>query len=54
VLFDKYNDGKYGAVVSRDLLTWKDISDEVKVPVGLRHGTVFMISAKEFEDFFGH
>jgi hypothetical protein len=52
VLFDKYNDGKYGAVASSDLVNWKDISDQVKVPKGLRHGTVFMLSAEEFRRFF--
>jgi hypothetical protein len=51
VLFDKYADGKYGAVASTDLVKWKDISDAVQVPAGLRHGTVFMVSAKEFELF---
>lgn len=54
VLFDKYNDGKYGAVASTDLVNWKDISDQVKVPEGLRHGTVFLLSAEEFRQFFAH
>jgi hypothetical protein len=53
VLFDKYSDGKYGAVASSDLVNWKDISDQVNVPEGLRHGTVFMMSAEEFRQFFG-
>jgi hypothetical protein len=52
VLFDKYNDGKYGAVASADLVNWNDISDQVNVPEGLRHGTVFMVSAEEFKLFF--
>jgi hypothetical protein len=51
VLFDKYADGKYGAVASIDLVNWKDISDAVQVPQGLRHGTVFMVSAEEFAAF---
>ena len=49
VLFDKYADGKYGAVASTDLVNWTDISDAVQVPAGLRHGTVFMVSAEEFD-----
>jgi hypothetical protein len=49
VLFDKYADGKYGAVASLGLKNWTDISDQVQVPKGLRHGTVFMVSAAEFD-----
>jgi hypothetical protein len=54
VLFDKYNDRKYGAVTSSDLVNWQDISDQVQVPEGLRHGTVFMVSAEEFRLLFAH
>ncbi len=49
VLFDKYADGKYGAVASTDLKNWTDISDQIQVPKGLRHGSVFMVSAAEFD-----
>jgi hypothetical protein len=49
VYFDKYRNGQYGAVTSTDLKTWKDISDKIVVPKGLRHGTVFKISAAQFE-----
>jgi hypothetical protein len=49
VLFDKYADGKYGAVASKDLKNWTDISDQIQVPKGLRHGSVFMVSAAEFD-----
>lgn len=50
VYFDKYRDRKYGAVASTDLINWKDISDKISFPAGLRHGTVFAISRKEFEE----
>ena len=53
VYFDKYRDHKYGAVTSSDLKEWKDISDQIKFPAGTRHGTVFTISKKEFEQWFG-
>jgi hypothetical protein len=49
VYFDKYRDHKYGAVISTDLKNWKDISDEISYPKGLRHGTVFKVS-KEILD----
>lgn len=41
VYFDKYTEGKYGAVSSTDLKTWNDISDNIRFPEGTRHGTVF-------------
>jgi hypothetical protein len=44
VLFDKYRDKKYGAIISTDLKNWKDISDEITYPQGLRHGTVFKVT----------
>jgi hypothetical protein len=52
VYFDKYTEGKYGAIVSTDLTNWKDISDEISFPKGTRHGTVFSISKGEFNKFF--
>lgn len=52
VYFDKYTEGKYGAVMSTDLSNWKDISDEISFPKGTRHGTVFSISKAEFNKFF--
>jgi hypothetical protein len=41
VYFDKYRGGMYGLVVSDDLKKWTDISDQLVVPKGMRHGTVF-------------
>jgi beta-xylosidase len=49
VYFDKYRDHQYGAVASSDLVNWTDISNKITMPKGLRHGTVFEISIKEFE-----
>ncbi len=49
VYFDKYRDHKYGAVKSKDLINWTDISDSVHFPKGLRHGTVLTISKAELE-----
>ena len=53
VYFDKYAQGKYGAVSSTDLKRWKDISDQINLPKGLRHGTVFAITQGEFDNWFG-
>ncbi len=50
VYFDKYTQHQYGAVSSTDLKNWTDISDKVNFPKGLRHGTVFQITAKEYSN----
>lgn len=49
VYFDKYMDGKYGAVRSKDLKSWEDVSDRAVFPKEMRHGTAFRVSKKLFE-----
>ncbi len=53
VYFDKYMVGKYGAVSSKDLKVWTDISDKISLPKGIRHGTVFTVTKAEFDKWFG-
>lgn len=53
VYFDKYASHRYGAVISANLKQWADISDQVSFPAGARHGTVFSITEREFQSFFG-
>ena len=43
VYFDKYRDHKYGALASPDLKTWTDISSQLALPAGIRHGTAFSV-----------
>ncbi|WP_338396061.1 glycoside hydrolase family 43 protein [Fulvitalea axinellae] len=43
VYFDKYTQHAMGAVASKDLKTWTDISSDIVMPKGLRHGTVFKV-----------
>jgi hypothetical protein len=43
VYFDKYTQHKYGAVRSKDLKTWEDVSEQVTFPEGIRHGTAFKV-----------
>lgn len=50
VYFDKYRDGKYGAVRSKNLKNWEDISDKISFPEGTRHGTAFKVSPSVFEN----
>jgi hypothetical protein len=49
VYFDKYREHKYGAVASLDLVNWKDVSDKISLPPGIRHGTIFKISQEELD-----
>lgn len=48
VYFDKYRDHTYGAVRSKDMKEWEDISDLVSFPEGIRHGTAFKVSETIF------
>ena len=47
VYFDKYREHKYGAIASSDLVNWKDVSSEIKLPAGLRHGSILTITTEE-------
>lgn len=44
VYFDKYKEGKFGAVCSTNLKDWTDISGKISLPEGLRHGTILEVS----------
>jgi hypothetical protein len=35
-----------GAVISKDLKSWDDISDKITFPDGVRHGSVFIVDEK--------
>jgi beta-xylosidase len=50
VYFDKYVDHKMGAVRSKDLKNWEDISEQISFPEGTRHGTVFKVLPKILEN----
>lgn len=45
VYYDRYADKKYGAMRSRDLQNWEDVTPQLKLPAGLRHGTALAIPA---------
>lgn len=49
VYFDKYQLGKYGAVESLDEKSWNEISDKLKMPPGMRHGTIIEVSEQEYQ-----
>ncbi len=48
VYFDKYREKKYGAVRTKDMKNWEDVSDSVSFPKGIRHGTAFIVRQTEF------
>lgn len=41
VYFDRYRARGYGAMRSRDLKTWEDLTPQCEFPAGMRHGTAF-------------
>lgn len=49
VYFDKYTQQRFGAVASTDLKNWVDVSDKLSMPAGIRHGSVMVITQKEFD-----
>ena len=49
VYFDKYRDHKYGAVQSRDLINWIDVSEKISLPKGIRHGSIFKVTRTELD-----
>ena len=44
VYFDQYRKHNYGVVISKDLESWRDVSDKLVFPKGSRHGTILQIS----------
>jgi predicted GH43/DUF377 family glycosyl hydrolase len=49
IYFDKYRDHKYGAVASKDLKNWREISEKIDLPAEIRHGTIFTITTTELD-----
>lgn len=49
VYFDKYTQHQYGAIRSKDLKKWEDVSHQVKFPDGIRHGTAFKVPMSVLE-----
>jgi beta-xylosidase len=49
VYFDKFREHAYGAVVSKDLEHWQDVSDRVSFPKGVKHGTALAVPADVLE-----
>ncbi|MFT3829095.1 MAG: glycoside hydrolase family 43 protein [Opitutaceae bacterium] len=43
VYFDIYKEKHYGAMRSRDLVHWDDVTAQISVPAGARHGTMIAV-----------
>lgn len=44
--FDAYTRHHYAAMKSKDLKSWEDVTKELVMPKGIRHGTAFEVSGK--------
>lgn len=49
VYFDRYIEKRMGAIFSKNLQEWTDITEDMNFPEGTRHGTVFKVSRKILE-----
>ena len=46
IYFDSYQDKNYGAVKTRDFKTFTDVSAQISVPEGHKHGTIFKVKKR--------
>lgn len=46
IYYDQYRDKIYGAMKTRDFKTFTDVTKEVSLPLGHKHGTIFNVSKK--------
>jgi hypothetical protein len=44
VYFDCYGQHRFGVMRSADFVEWEDVSDQLRIPEGMRHGTAFEVS----------
>lgn len=46
IYFDKYRDKRWGLLGGKDLQHLRDLSDQLQMPAGARHGTAFLADEK--------
>ena len=44
VYFDCYTEHHYGAMRTKDFKRWENVTEQLTVPKGMRHGTTFVAS----------
>lgn len=49
IYYDQYRDKIYGAMKTKDFLTFTDATKEVSLPQGHKHGTIFQVKKKELK-----
>ncbi len=54
IYFDAYREKKYLAVKTHDFITFKDAAQEISLPVGHKHGTIFMVNEKILNKLLKH
>lgn len=54
VYYDLYTRGRYGAMRSKDLVNWEDVTPRVSFPRGTRHGTAFAVERKFLHTLLSH
>ena len=54
IYFDAYQEGYYGAAITRDFREFEDITDKVSFPEGHKHGTVLPIQHEQLELLLNH
>ncbi len=47
--YDKFLSHSFGAMETTDLINWSDISLSIKLPNGIRHGTIFTVKKRELK-----
>jgi len=52
--YDLYRNHRFEAKSSADLIHWTDISDQISLPKGIRHGSIVEVSEKEYELLKNH
>jgi hypothetical protein len=48
--FDAYTKHHYAALKSKDLKNWTDVTKQLSMPTGIRHGTAFEVSGELVKD----
>jgi hypothetical protein len=54
IYYDQYREKIYGAVKTDDFTSFADITGEVKVPEGHKHGTIFEVKKKVLKELINH
>ncbi|WP_140986185.1 glycoside hydrolase family 43 protein [Asticcacaulis tiandongensis] len=49
VFFDKYRTNQFGAVATRDFVTWRDVTADIVIPQGASHGTIIPVSRNRYK-----